>query len=164
MIRPALLALALAAPAAGLAATPTLPSGTYSIAGAFSAYSGGACIIGNTAPITGVLSYPGAGNTQYGTSLVLQSASGKAGVAAQVFTAFPPPPATGLNGWTASPNYNAYLNGVLENGGAGATVTFSVMTIFASPQAFGQASIRIVGPGCSETLRANLDRIGGFQK
>jgi len=153
----------LALPSIAIAA-PLLPSGTYAVNGAFTAYSGEGCIILAKAPVTGVFVYAGPGNSLYGSSLILESADARTGVAAQVFTAFPPPPGTGLNGWAPSPNYNPYINGKLENGGAGALITFAATTLFASPSALAQATLTILAPGCTETLVANLARIGNVLK
>jgi len=132
----------------------------YSITGAFTHFSGADYVLTANAPTTGTLLYPGVGKAT--TELLLQSASPKTGVAMQLFTAFPPVPAGGLDGWTPAPNFNAVANGTLKQGGASADLRFTIRTFFKAAPAPSQGTIGISAGGCSETLSANFLRIGAF--
>jgi hypothetical protein len=164
--------IAAAAAAACLAATASafaqsaLPKGVYSISGAFTHFSGADCTISAKSPVSGTLLYPGVGQST--TELVLDSADAKSGSALQLFTAFPPVPAAGLNGWTAAapatPNFATYANGQGEQGGAAAQVSFVVTNIFSSYVAPTQGTITVAAGGCTESLAATLVRTGAFLK
>lgn len=153
-----LAALTLAGPAF---AQKALPAGSYAITGTFSHFAGTGCVLSGSEPITGTLLYPGVGKAT--TSLVLQSVTPRTTVAIQMFTAFPPVPATGLDGWSgshfASPNYVGWANGSLKQGGASAHVSFALKNLFTAAPAPSQGTITISAGDCSETLLATLLRI-----
>jgi hypothetical protein len=147
-------------------AQSALPSGVYSVSGAFTQFSGADCTISAKLPVTGTLLYPGVGQST--AEMALDSADTKSGSALQLFTAFPPVPASGLNGWTSSapatPNFTAFANGQVLQGGASAQVSFVVTNIFAAYLAPTQGTITIAAGGCTETLAATLLRTGAFLK
>ncbi len=150
-------------------AQANLPAGYYEIDGTVTAISGNVCPLAAKRAVTGHIYYPGVGKET--TQIVLESvALGKA-VTVAFMSAFPPVPATGLNGWSGanspSPNYFQYQNGTLTGGGTAAVLGFDLVynPNGILPIAQGTLSINVdsIGP-CTETVQALFTHVAPFKE
>ena len=148
-----------------------LPAGLYEINGTVTAISGTACPLTTQAPVSGHIYYPGVGFET--TEIVLESVNLGKTVTVAVMSAFPPVPASGLNGWTssspASPNYTQSQNGTLTGGGTAANLSFDLVynggkaPLFAFAQGTFSIAVDSIGP-CTETVQALFTRVAPFYK
>jgi hypothetical protein len=146
-----------------------LPSGLYTINGTVAPVHGHFCPAQTNQAVTGTMAYPGEQNTENNLFIRLQAVTPGAAVNLLSLTAFPPVPATGLNGWSSSspvaPNYSQYQNGRLIGDDVSAEVSFDLHGLSAGSFAAAQGTITmkeaLYGP-CHETFIVTLQRVATY--
>jgi hypothetical protein len=145
-----------------------LPSGEYSFSGTVTAAFGNFCPVDKKEIFSGTIAYPGAGSDQ-NLIITLRAISPGVAVKMALLSAFPPIPASGLNGWSqsspAASNYTQFRNGKVVAGGASAQVSFDLTTLYAGPFAAAQGTIMLDGGSngpCKEQFLGTLQRVSDY--
>jgi hypothetical protein len=146
-----------------------LPSGVYTINGTVALVHGRFCPAQIDQAVTGTMAYPGAQDTNNNLFIKLQAVKPGKDVNLLSLTAFPPVPATGLNGWTGNspvaPNYSQYQNGRLIGDDISASVSFDLHALSTDSFATAQGTITmkegLYGP-CYETFIVTLQRVATY--
>jgi hypothetical protein len=143
-----------------------LPSGVYTINGTVGPVRGHFCPAPTDEAVSGIMVYPGAQITDANLFIKLQAVTPGTAVNLLSFSAFPPVPASGLNGWSntspVAPNYSQYQNGRLVGDDVSAIVSFDLHALSTDAFATAQGSMTIkeslYGP-CYEIFIITLQRI-----